>query len=211
MNHVNAGFGDHLPGKVIGIALSENNPFDAGVDQHFGADHARHGGAVESRTINNDAVAGGLDDGILFSVQPAAELVTLSRWHVQLRTQTAGLFTVADAGRDSVVAGGQDVAVLDQNGADTPAQTGGAGGYQSGDIDKILVPGGALHMSSIPSPCVLKKAVHHRDSAGSRRCFQWYSQGALPYSRIHELQGQITPLLRSGQHAIGTMQSRLIW
>jgi hypothetical protein len=54
--------------------------------------------------------------------------------------QAAGGFTVADAGRNAVVACGKDVAVFDKYRPDLSAQARGTCCDQAGDIHEILVP-----------------------------------------------------------------------
>src|SRR5512133_4038924 len=146
MNHIDGGLGDHLAGQIIGIALAVDHGGYSGVDDHFCADDTGHRGAVQGGAVNVGAVLGGLDDGVLLGVQAAAELVALPGRDIEPLAQAAGRITVGNAGRNPVVSGGQDVAILDQHSTNLSAQTGGAGGHQVGDIHEILIPGGSLHV-----------------------------------------------------------------
>jgi len=58
------------------------------------------------------------------------ELVTLPRGHLEALSQATDLEAVFQSGRSPVVAGGQDLLVLDQDRSDPPAQTGGSGGHK---------------------------------------------------------------------------------
>jgi len=145
MNHRDAGFTDHFTSQFIGITLGIDDGGDAGIDQHLGADDTGHIGAVQCRTIDVDAVPGGLDDGILLGMQTATEFMAFAGRNIKPFPQTTGVVAMADTGRHSIITGSQDVPLLDQNGADLPAQTGGAGSYQAGNVHEVLIPGWALH------------------------------------------------------------------
>jgi hypothetical protein len=66
-------------------------------------------------------VHGGLDDGVLFGVDSAAELVAFTRGHAQLFAQAAHVEAVAHAARGAVVTGGEHALVAHQHGADLAA------------------------------------------------------------------------------------------
>ena len=53
----------------------------AGVYYHLCADYAGLGRGIEARILDGRAVERGLKEGVLLSVQAAAELVALSRWY----------------------------------------------------------------------------------------------------------------------------------
>ncbi len=94
---------------------------------------------------------GGLDDGVLLGVQPAAELVTFAGGNLEPLPQAAGSVAVAYAGWNTIVAGGQNIAIFDQKGANLTSQAGGTGCHQTGDVHEILIPGWALHIGGLPS------------------------------------------------------------
>ena len=94
------------------------------------------------------AVHGGLDDDVLFGVQAAADLVALPGRDAHLFAQAARLQTVAHTGGRTVVAGGQDVSVLDGDGAHLATQAGGTLAHQIGDAHEVIGPGHSLHDST---------------------------------------------------------------
>ena len=121
---------------------------DAAVDEHLAAHGAGEGGAIELRPGDAHAVHGGLDDDVLLRVQAAADLVALPGRDAHLLAQAARLQAVAHAGGRAVVTGGQDVPVLDGDGAHLAAQAGGTLTHQIGDVHEVIGPGHSLHDST---------------------------------------------------------------
>jgi hypothetical protein len=115
-----AAFDDHLTGQLISISLTVDNSGYSGVDNHFCTDDTWHGGTVQCCTINVGAMLGGLYDGILFGVKPAAELMALTGGDVKPLAQAADRFTVSNPGRDAIIAGGEDVSILNQKRSHLP-------------------------------------------------------------------------------------------
>ena len=85
---------------------------------------------------------GRLDDPVLFGVQTAADLVPFARWDAQFFAKAPDLGAVTDAGRHTIVPGGQDILVLDENRSHLTAQACGTGGDQPADLHEILIPQG---------------------------------------------------------------------
>jgi hypothetical protein len=54
---------------------------------------------------------GGLDNGILFSMQTTAQLMTLTGWNTHLLPEAPHIKTMIYSGRGSVVPGGYDALV----------------------------------------------------------------------------------------------------
>jgi hypothetical protein len=80
-------------------------------------------------------------------MHPAAQLVACSGRDVELHAEASCLLTVRDPSGSTVVSGGQNVLVLDDNGAHMPAEAGGTGGNQFGHLHEIFVSGRSLHVS----------------------------------------------------------------
>ena len=90
----------------------------------------------------------GLRYRVYLGVRAAADLVALPGRDAHLFAQAARLQTMAHAGGRTVVTGGQDVPVLDGDGAHLAAQAGGALAHQIGDAHEIIGPGHSLHDST---------------------------------------------------------------
>ena len=78
-------------GPFVWIDAVKDHPFYAGIDKHLGAERAGRGCTVKRAACHADPLHRCLDDGILLSMQPTAELVTLSRRDAQLFAQAAHL------------------------------------------------------------------------------------------------------------------------
>ena len=86
---------------------------------------------------------GRLNDTVLFGVEAAADLVPFPRRDTQFFTKAPDLGTVADTRWHPVIAGSQNVFVLNKNRTHLSPQTSGTGGDQPGDLHEIFVPCGA--------------------------------------------------------------------
>ena len=93
----NACFRDHLSCKTVRIALFVDNPLYPGINDHLGADDTGHCRAVKGRSVDVRAVLCRLDNGILFCMQPAAELMPLPGGDTKFFPQTADIETVGNA------------------------------------------------------------------------------------------------------------------
>ena len=81
---------------------------DSGIDEHLAADHTREIRAEENGTPDAHAVVSGLQDGVLLGMKPSAKLVPLPGRDLFLVPQAADIRAVSNAGRDPVVARGED-------------------------------------------------------------------------------------------------------
>ena len=69
---------EHLIGKLVRIAFFKVDSDNISINDHLGANDTWPRGAIEVGTLNWYAVAGRLDNNILFGVQTAAEFVSLT-------------------------------------------------------------------------------------------------------------------------------------
>ena len=152
----------HLLGQFVRIALLDDDPLDAGVDDHFRADDAGLRRAVQRASLDAAAHAGRLDDGVLLRVQAPAQLVHLAGGHVELLAQAAGLFAVPDALGYAVVAGGDDAVILYDDRPHPSAQAGAALTGELRHFHEVLIPSRSVAHRSTPlsgtvpgaAPCV---------------------------------------------------------
>lgn len=135
MDKVDTGFAQEASTVLIRVVAGVDDSLDTGVDNHFGACQTRLVGDVDHASVGADAMEGGLDDGVLLGVERAHAVV--------VDDQVANDITVGKAGWRAVVAGGQNASAADDNCADMGAIAGAAGGHGGGDLEKVLVPGGA--------------------------------------------------------------------
>jgi hypothetical protein len=91
---------------------------------------------------------GRLDYGVLFRMEAAAELMTLSRRDLQFFTQTTDIKAMGNPGRGAVISRGKNVFVFDKECTHLPAQTGRASGYEMGDFHEIFIPSGTGHAAA---------------------------------------------------------------
>lgn len=90
--------------------------------------------------------AGGGDDGVGLGVDGAAQLVPLPGWDVQrLAGAVVQIHAVAPPAGGAVVASGDDLVALDENGPIAPAQAGGAPGHRLGDVQIVILLVDASH------------------------------------------------------------------
>ena len=116
---------------------------DTGVRDKPPADDA--GGRIRIRPVTfqtddidgaaNHVASSGGDDCVLFGVYSDTQFVSFALGDVQLLAfAEASVDTVGFAARRSVVAGGDDFVVIDDNRTIAPAQAGAAGGHFAGDV-----------------------------------------------------------------------------
>jgi hypothetical protein len=98
----------------------------------------------------------GLDDGILFRMETTAQFMTLSRLHREPLPQTADFEAVGDSGRSTVIAGGEDILVLDQHCTHMTAKTGGTSGNKLGDLHEIFIPGRSFQYLFVHDSYILR-------------------------------------------------------
>jgi len=76
-------FFQHLPGQGVGVPLLKNDLLDSCIDDHLGADDAGMVSAIKRGSPDPHPMIGGLDDGILLCMEPAAELMSFPRGDAQ--------------------------------------------------------------------------------------------------------------------------------
>jgi len=76
-------FFQHLPGQGIGVTLFKNDLPDSCIDDHLRADDTGMVCAIKGGSPDPNPVIGGLNDGILLCMEPAAELMSFPRGDAQ--------------------------------------------------------------------------------------------------------------------------------
>lgn len=127
-----AGLLQEAAAVVVGVSPDIDDALDAGVDDHFGAGEAGLMRDVDHAAVGTDAVEGGLDNGILLGMECAHA--------VAVDHQMADFVAVGQAGRRTIVAGGEDAPAADDDGADVGAIAGAARGDGECNLQKVLVP-----------------------------------------------------------------------
>ena len=130
------GLPEELAAVFIKIIPGIHDTFDPGVDQHFGAGEAGLMRYIGGRAFAAYAVERRLDNGILFCVERADTM--------PVNHEMPDFIAMGQACGRAVVAGGEDALVAHQHGTNMGTITGAAFGNAKGNVEKILVPGGAL-------------------------------------------------------------------
>ena len=125
-----------------GVVAAVDDFGDAGVDDGFGAVGTGGEGAIEGAAADGDAVGGGLDDGVFLGMDAEAFVEGAAAGGVAGAAGAAAVAAIGDALGGAVVAGGEDLAVTDDNGADAAAEAVAAGGGDFGHHHEVFVPGG---------------------------------------------------------------------
>src|SRR3990172_11318531 len=144
-------FLDHLLRQGVGIAVLKDDLFHARIDDHLRADAARLVRAVERCAFYACAVFGGLDDGVLLGMEPAAYLVPLAGRYAEFFPQASAVIAVLHAGGSAIIPCGEDIFVLHDNGPDLSPEAGGAPLHKVRDLHKIFIPGLTYHNSKEPN------------------------------------------------------------
>jgi hypothetical protein len=129
------------------VDMFEEDLVDPGADEGAEAVHAGGQGAVGYAAFDGDALPGGVGDGVDFSVNGAGQVAGFDAGHLVLWLPPIALFfigAVPGSGRRAVVAGGEDAAVANDDGADRAGEAGGAGRRQFGQDHEVFVPGGPV-------------------------------------------------------------------
>ena len=87
-------FFQHLLGQGIGIPLFVDDPLNPSIDDHLRTDDAGMIRTVEGGSPNLDSVIGGLDDRILFRVEPAAEFMSFSGGDAEFYSKATNVQTM---------------------------------------------------------------------------------------------------------------------
>ena len=80
-------FSQHLSRQGIGVTLFKNDLLDSCIDDHLRADDTGMVCAIKGGSLDTHPMIGGLDDGILFCMEPAAELMSFPRGDAQSLTE----------------------------------------------------------------------------------------------------------------------------
>lgn len=106
----------------VRVGCGIENFFYACVNKQLSTDKAGLVGTVNGGTFKGDAVNGSLDNDILFGMQSAAQLMTLTGWNIKLFTETSNLQAILHIAWGTVITSGEDMFILHSNGAHlTPA------------------------------------------------------------------------------------------
>lgn len=141
----NVGLLEKLMGEVVDVSLIVDDLLYPGIDEDLGAHRAGERRGVDRGAVDAHAEVRRLRDGVLLGMDASAQLVPSARRYVHLLSDASHLLAVAGALGRTVVSGGENPLVLDDDGSDLPSQTGGSGRYQTGHLHEILVIAGSVH------------------------------------------------------------------
>ena len=146
----------HPDHGVFPLGVADDHPGHARVDDDPAA-HGAGGGIVEEAAVlglppgqieggAQGVPPGGGDDGVHLRVDGAAQLVPLAGGDVHgLPGAIAQVHAVFSAPGRAVIAGGDDLVVLDDDGPIAPAQAGGALQHRFGDVQIVILFVDAVH------------------------------------------------------------------
>jgi hypothetical protein len=89
-------------------------------------------------------MVGGLDNRILLGMKTAAKFVSFSRRDPLFLAEATDVQAMFQPGRSSIVAGGQNLFIFDEDSSYLPSQAGGPFGNEMSNIHKIFFPGGSM-------------------------------------------------------------------
>ena len=95
-----------MSGQVIAIAFVIDDSFNARIDQHLRADDTGVVGAVERGPSDRHSMIGGLNDGVLLSVETPAEFMPFTRGDGLLLTKATDFEAVLQSSRSTIVTRG---------------------------------------------------------------------------------------------------------
>jgi hypothetical protein len=147
--HFDAGLLQHGGREFVCIPLFEYDSGDPGIDEHFGTDGTGMVRAIQDGSGDRNPVVSGLDDGILFGVEPPAQLMAFARGNGSEFTKAADIKAMVQTGRRTVVTRGQDLLVLHKDGSHLPPEARGPFGHEMGDVHKVLVPGRTVRTKAL--------------------------------------------------------------
>ena len=99
---------------------------------------------VKSGFADLHPVVSGLNDGILLSMEAAAEFVSLSRRDALFLPEATNLQTMLQSGRSPIITRRQNLLIFDEHSSNLPSQTGRSLGNEMSDIHEILFPRGPM-------------------------------------------------------------------
>jgi hypothetical protein len=129
-----------LVGEFVLIPFFIINSSNISINDHLGANDTWPGSTVEGGTLDRYAVAGRLDNYVLFCVQAPAKFMSLAGGYIVLLSHTADIQAVWQAGRSSIIPGGQYPLVFNQYCSYSPTEAGRALGDETGYLHKIRIP-----------------------------------------------------------------------
>jgi hypothetical protein len=89
-------------------------------------------------------MVGSLDNRILLSMKAAAEFVSFSRGDPLFLAEATDVQAVFQPGRSSIVTGGQNLLIFDEDSPYLSSQAGGSFGNEMSNIHEIFFPGGSM-------------------------------------------------------------------
>ena len=140
-------FFKHLLGQRVGVTLFKNDLLNACINDHLRTDDAGMVCTIKGGSPDLNAMIGGLDDGILLCMEPAAELMSFSRGDAQFLAKATDFQAMFQSRRSSIVTGRQNLFVSDEHSPYLPSQTGRALCDEMGDVHEIFFPGRSMRMS----------------------------------------------------------------
>jgi hypothetical protein len=147
----------------LSVSGRADDSVKAGIDQHFLADKAGEGvyrprlsrdAAVDIHVASQDADSspGGVDDGILFGMDAAAQLIALAVGNVELVPEAEAVFkAVLGFPRRPNVTGGDNLVILDDDRSYGAPKAGAAPCNFFGNAQIILVFGDSFRFHNISS------------------------------------------------------------
>src|SRR4030043_1301530 len=96
-------FFQHLPGQGVGVTLLKNDLLDSSIDNHLRTDDAGMVCAIKGGSPDPHTMIGGLDDGILLCMEPAAELMSFPRGDAQFLAKATNLQAMFQSRGGSII------------------------------------------------------------------------------------------------------------
>jgi len=128
----------------IRIPILIDHLLNSCINDHLRANNTRMVRAVKGRSPDLDAMVGSLDNRILLGMKTAAELVPFSGRDPLFLAEATDIQAVFHPGGSSVVTGGQNLLILDEDSPHLPPQASGPLGDEVSNIHKIFFPGGSM-------------------------------------------------------------------
>ena len=141
---------------ILRLCVADNDALDTCIDNHTTAHVAGAGIGNQCTCLGiahgqikgsaDHLASGGCDNGILLGMDTAAQLIALATGNTQLLTTADTQVTAVgtSAGR-TVIAGRNDLIILNDDGADVVAQAGGTLQNGLGDIEIIIMLVSSVH------------------------------------------------------------------
>ena len=141
------GLGEQSLGEIVNVSFGIDHFLDPCIDEDLGTHGTGICGRIDRAILDAHAEICRLNDGVLFRMDPSAEFVPGTRRDLHLFPDASeGLAVLGTLGR-SVVSGGEDALVLDDDRTHLPPETCGSLGYQECHLHEILVIIGPVHVA----------------------------------------------------------------